>query len=479
MNGPLWTMDEFVAAMKGRTVNQPPAEIGGISIDSRTIAPGDAFFAIRGERLDGHNYVGPALAAGAATTVVSQDRLPALGRITGSMVVVGDVLKALEDLGRAARARSSARIAAVTGSAGKTTTKEMLLLVLGQQGAVHGAKGSFNNHWGVPLTLARLPSDTRFAVFEVGMNHAGEITPLTRIIRPHVAVVTNVEAVHLEHFGSVEAIAEAKAEIFLGVEPGGAAVINRDNPHFELLKRRAEEAGIERVIGFGEHGAAESRLDDYVLSPDSSMVAAHILGYDVTYTIGAPGRHLIDNSLAVLATVGLLGRDIERAAASLGAMTPPKGRGQRYVLPIRSGSAILIDESYNANPASMRAAIALLGQTAPAKGGRRVAVLGDMLELGADEMKMHAGLIGPLHAAGVDVVHCAGPRMAALMEILPEDQRGVYAEVAADLLPVLAGGIAPGDVVMVKGSNGMKMGPLVEGLLQSFRQEGAGGQGNA
>lgn len=471
MNAVLWQFEEFLAAVRGRAINPPPEAMGGISIDSRAVALGDAFFAIKGERLDGHQYVGPALGAGAATCVVSQDKLPSLGRITGSMVVVADVLQALGDLGVAARARSHARIAAITGSVGKTTSKEMLLLALSRQGRLHGAVGSFNNHWGVPLTLARMPANTAFGIFEIGMNHEGEIAPLTKMVRPHVALVTNVEAVHLAHFPGLEAIADAKAEIFQGIEKGGVAVIPRDSRFYDQLRRRAEEAGVEKTIGFGTHDAAEARLDDFVLTEDSSMVAARILGIDVIYTISAPGRHLVNNSLAVLAAVGLLGGDIERAAQNLGAMIPPSGRGRRFELPIGGGAALLIDESYNANPASMRAAIALLGQAVPAKGGRRIAVLGDMLELGPLESELHVGLLEPLAAAGVDLVFGAGPRLAALFEVLPQAQRGIHTQSAAELLQALGEEIRPGDTIMVKGSNGMRMGALVGALLQQFRSD--------
>ena len=278
MNGPLWTFDAFIAAIRGRPLGIKPETIAGISIDSRTLLAGDAFFAIKGDRFDGHDFVAQALAAGAGVAVVAKERLAGFGKIKGSLVVVDDVLGALADLGRAARARSSARIAAVTGSVGKTGTKEMLARTLEPEGDVHFSPASFNNHWGVPLTLSRLPPAAKFGVFEIGMNHAGEIAPLTRMVRPHVALVTTVEPVHLEFFRSVKAIAEAKAEIFLGVEPGGAAIINRDNPHYGTLAKLARAAGIERIVGFGEHRRAEARLKLLKLKPDCSCVSAEILG---------------------------------------------------------------------------------------------------------------------------------------------------------------------------------------------------------
>ena len=469
MSAPLWTYEDFVAAVKGRRMGMQPEAITGISIDSRSVAPGEAFFAIRGERFDGHDFATPALARGAATAVVAEDRIASLGRVKGSLTVVPDVLGALENLGLAARARSSARIAAVTGSVGKTGTKEMLARALAPEGEVHYSPASFNNHWGVPLTLSRLPRSARFAVFEIGMNHAGEIEPLTKMVRPHAAIVTTVEPVHLEYFRSVKAIAQAKGEIFAGLEPGGAAIINRDNAHYATLAKIAREAGVERIIGFGEHAKAEVRLEKVVLKENCSCISAVILGEPITYRLGAPGRHLVQNSLAVLAAVSVLDGDLAKAALALGDMQAPGGRGARHKLKLpHGGKATLIDESYNANPASMRAAIALLGQQAPTRNGRRIAVLGDMRELGKDSPALHAGLAGFLDEAGVDRVFMAGPLMASLRDALPSGRIGGYAEAAADLESQLFDAIAPGDVIMVKGSNASRMGPLVKALIARF-----------
>ena len=473
MSAPLFTFAELLASTGGRAVGPVPEAIAGISIDSRTVVPGDAFFAIRGDRFDGHDFVGMALAAGAATAVVAEDKRAGLGPVGGSLVVVPDVLAALAALGRAARARRGAAIAAVTGSVGKTGTKEMLALALAGDGPVHCSPASFNNHWGVPLTLARMPASAKFAVFEIGMNHAGEIRPLARMVAPHVAIVTTVEPVHLEYFAGVADIARAKGEIFEGVVPGGAAVINRDNPHFDLLARLAREAGVGRIVGFGEQAEAEARAEVIKLKPDCSCVAASILGEKVTYKLGAPGRHLVQNSLAVLAGVSLLGGDLARAVLALGRMKPPKGRGERHRLALPRGTATLIDESYNANPASMRAAIALLGQAEPGRGGRRIAVLGDMRELGGEAPALHAGLAEALRAAHVDRVFAAGPLMRSLFEALPEAMRGAYAGTAAEIESALAESLAPGDVVMVKGSNASRMGPLVEALKLRFAPAGA------
>jgi UDP-N-acetylmuramoyl-tripeptide--D-alanyl-D-alanine ligase len=462
---PLWTVDEFVAATHGRPIGTAPETITGISIDSRTIANGEAFFAIRGEQHDGHDFVTMAFAKGAATAVVAEDRVASLGRVKGSLTVVPDVLAALADLGRAARARCRSGIAAITGSVGKTGTKEMLAAALAVDGRTHSSPASFNNHWGVPLSLARMPRETRFGVFEIGMNHAGEITPLARLVHPQVAVITTVEAVHLEYFEDVEGVARAKAEIFVGVAAGGTAIINRDNPHYELLAALARDAGIERVLGFGESTGAELHLEKVKLKPDCSCVSARILGDEVSYKLAIPGRHIVQNSLAVLGAVSVLGADLARAALALADVVPSRGRGSRHDFAI---GVTLIDESYNANPASMRAAIAVLGGMELARGGRRIAILGDMRELGTNAAAMHAGLAAPLAEARIDRVFLAGPLMRSLWEVLPAHQRGGYAATAAELEPTVATAIAAGDVVMVKGSNASRMVTLVEALKARF-----------
>jgi len=384
------------------------------------------------------------------------------------LLVVRDVLDGLRDLARAARARTEAKVIAVTGSVGKTSTKEALRLALSAVGATHASAASYNNHWGVPLSLARCPAETKFAVFEMGMNHPGEIEPLTRIARPHVAIITTVEPVHLEFFPSIAAIADAKAEIFLGIEKGGAAVLNRDNPHFARLEQAAKAAGVGRVVSFGEHETADARLIKFALQADSSTVQAHILGMDVTYKLGAPGRHLVLNSLAVLAAAVLAGADLARAAIALAQLAPAAGRGSRITLDLPGGQALLIDESYNANPASMRAALALLGQAPIGPRGRRIAVLGDMLELGGEGAKLHRGLAEPITANAVDLVFCSGPLMRQLWQALPSERRGGYAETSAALEAEVLGAIRAGDAVMVKGSLGSKMGPIVKALTRHF-----------
>ena len=473
MTTPLWTVDQMADAMRAERANAPPTSVIGISIDSRTIAPGEAFFAIAGDRHDGHDFVTAALDKGARLAVVAAEKRAALPA-NAPLLVVADVLEALRDLARAARARSNAKIAAITGSVGKTSTKEALRLALRADGETHASSASFNNHWGVPLSLARMPQTARYGVFEIGMNHPGEITPLTWLVRPHVAVVTAVEPVHLEFFDGIAGIADAKAEIFLGVEPGGAAVLNRDNPYFARLKRRATQAGIAHIVGFGEHARAQARLIKCVVQPNGSTVEADILGNRVAYRIGAPGRHLVLNSLAVLAAASLLGADLALGALALAQQTPAPGRGVRLPIEVPGGTALLIDESYNANPTSMRAALALLGDAPLGPRGRRIAVLGDMLELGPAGADLHRELAAPIAAHTIDLVFCAGPLMAALWEALPANRRGAYAATAEDLEAEVAGALRAGDAIMVKGSLGSRMGPIVKSLVRRYSPQAAG-----
>jgi UDP-N-acetylmuramoyl-tripeptide--D-alanyl-D-alanine ligase len=466
---PLWTVDAMAAAMGAERAGPLPASVPGLSIDSRTLELGEAFFAITGDSRDGHEFVAAALERGAGLAVVAADRRDRFAK-DAPLLVVQDVLAGLRELARAARARSEAKVVAVTGSVGKTGTKEALRLALAKDGATHASVASYNNHWGVPLSLARCPASTRYAVFEIGMNHAGEIAPLTRLARPHVVIVTAVEPVHLEFFGSLDAIADAKAEIFLGVERGGAAVLNADNAQFARLERRAREAGIARIVAFGESSRAEARLLKCALQPDGSTVQARILGTDVTYKLGAPGRHLVLNSLAVLAAVALLGADLALAALALGELRPASGRGARIRLEAPGGTVLLIDESYNANPASMRAALALLGHAEIGSQGRRIAVLGDMLELGPAGADLHRQLAAEIVPHGVDLVFCCGPLMHALWEALPSNRRGGYAETAGALEPHVLSAIQPGDAVMIKGSLGSRMGAIVKALVSRYRR---------
>jgi UDP-N-acetylmuramoyl-tripeptide--D-alanyl-D-alanine ligase len=466
-NRPLWSVEAMTQAMGAAPAGPLPARVNGISIDSRTIVPGEAFFAIAGENRDGHDFVAAALAARAGLAVVANDKRSSFSA-PAPLLIVPDVLAGLVDLARAARARSPAKIVGVTGSVGKTSTKEALRLALGADGETHASVASYNNHWGVPLSLARCPQTARYAVLEIGMNHAGEIDALTRLARPHVAIITTVEPVHLEFFASLEAIADAKAEIFRGLEAGGAAVINRDNPQFARLRRHAQDAGVDRIVSFGEHVEADARLIKSSLLPDCSTVQARILGADLTYKLGAPGRHVVHNSLAVLAAAALVGADLALAGLALSQLRPASGRGARITLDTDDGTALLIDESYNANPASMRAALALLGQTEIGPHGRRIAVLGDMLELGSHGVEMHRQLLDPVLAHGIDLVFCCGPLMRALWEALPSERGAGYAETSALLEPQVLAAIHPGDTVMVKGSLGSRMGPIVKALERRY-----------
>lgn len=465
----LWPARSLLAGLDGRQIGMLPPAINGVSIDSRTVEPGDAFFAIKGDRFDGHDFAADALRRGAAVAVVDEAHYETVAA-DGPFVVVDDVLAGLRRLAAYARLRTDARIVAVTGSVGKTSTKEALRHALAASGAVHASVASFNNHWGVPLTLARMPKAVNYGVFEIGMNHTGEITPLTQLVRPHVAIVTTVAAVHLENFPDEEAIARAKAEIFAGLEPGGTAIVNGDNRWAGLLSAAARDHGAEVVL-FGSGKDAAARLDKFHLAEGCSTVTAEILGEMVTYKIGAPGKHLVDNSLAVLAAAKLVGADLSRAMIALQRLEQPKGRGKRHILKVGGGTALLIDESYNANPTSMGAAIALLKQSKRADGGRRIAVLGDMLELGPESEKLHAGLLEPLTDADVDRVWCSGPHMKALWAALPRAMRGAYAE-KSDGLESIVDDVRAGDVIMVKGSLGSRMGPIVEALA---RRHGTGG----
>jgi UDP-N-acetylmuramoyl-tripeptide--D-alanyl-D-alanine ligase len=468
----LWTIDAMAEAMRAQRSGALPTDVPGLSIDSRNLVRGDAFFAIMGDNRDGHDFVDSALKAGAGLAVVARDRRSRFPT-DAPLLIVDDVLGALRALARAARARSAAKVIAVTGSVGKTGTKEALRLALAPEGETHASAASYNNQWGVPLSLARLAATAKYAVFEIGMNHAGEIVPLTQLVRPHVAIVTAIEPVHLEYFGSLDKIADAKAEIFTGIEPGGAAVLNRDNAQYARLAAAAKTASVARIVSFGEHAGADARLLRHSLHAECSTVEARIFGQDVTYKLGAPGRHLVLNSLAMLAAVSLMGADLALAALALNNLKPAIGRGTRTTLRLPGGSALLIDESYNANPASMAAAIALLGQAPVSRRGRRIAVLGDMLELGREGAALHRALAEPIAAAAVDLVFCCGPLMHVLWEALPSGIRGGYAENAAALESTVLGVIRDGDAVMVKGSLGSKMGPIVKTLERQFPRQAA------
>ncbi|MGQ0457049.1 MAG: UDP-N-acetylmuramoylalanyl-D-glutamyl-2,6-diaminopimelate--D-alanyl-D-alanine ligase [Hyphomicrobium sp.] len=466
MTAPLWTWMDLIAASGGTADGGAASGVSGVSIDTRTLASGDLFVALKDQR-DGHDFVAPAFAGGAAAALVSETytRQPN----DGALLRVGDPLAALEALGRAARQRlsSEARVIAVTGSAGKTGTKEMLRACLSRVGAAHASEKSYNNHWGVPLTLARMPADTRYGVFEIGMNHAGEIRPLTKMVRPHAAIVTTVEAVHLVHFSGVEAIADAKGEIFEGLTPGGAAIIKFANPHAGRLIDIAQRCGAQPVT-FGFDRSADVSADDLAVAFDGARMTANIGGRRVSVALAMHGRHIAENALAVVAALDAVGADLETALGALSDLGPPPGRGQRTILELTAGPALLIDESYNANPASLAAALATLANASRAKFPRRIAVLGDMLQLGQEAATLHRSVLDDVIASGVDLVFACGPQMKGLYDALPERMRGRYAATAAELRSDLEAAMRPGDVIMVKGSNGMRLGSLVEHMKSRF-----------
>ena len=476
MAGPIWTAYEAAAATGGVLGARGPAPrwdidrmpeedwtATGLSIDTRTLSPGDIFVAVADAR-DGHDFLAQAFERGAAAALVSR----ATGTVPDGkpLLIVpedrGGTMGGLTAMAEAARDRCFGKLVAVTGSAGKTSTKEMLRAALGRAGGVHAAEASFNNHLGVPLTLASLPPDADYGVFEIGMSAAGEITPLAALVRPHVAIVTTVAAAHLEFFPSVAAIAHAKAEIVSGLRPGGVAVLPADNEHFGILKREADQRGV-RIVQFGEtaQGPDAVRLTDY--DPSADAVRCEVGGKPVRFTLGVPGRHQAMNALAVIAAGVAAGAPLIKVVEGLEAFRPGAGRGARHEVELDGARVTLIDESYNANPASMRAAFAVLAAQTPGPGGRRVAVIGDMRELGPESRAMHAGLAGHVTA---DIVHTAGDDAAALREALPEGKRGAHVSAAIDLADELMEDVRGGDVILFKGSNASRVGALLSVLLE-------------
>nr|WP_226898474.1 UDP-N-acetylmuramoyl-tripeptide--D-alanyl-D-alanine ligase [Mangrovicoccus algicola] len=460
----MWTSQEAAAATGGTAPVAFAAT--GLSIDTRTIRPGDIFVALKDQR-DGHDFVAQALEKGAAAALVS--RRPEGVGADAPLLIVGDVLAALEDLARAARARTGAKVVGITGSVGKTSTKEMLRHVLARQGRVHAAEKSYNNHWGVPLTLARMPADADVAVIEIGMNHPGEIAPLARLADLDVAVITTVAAAHLEAFDSLEGIAREKAAIFTGLRLGGTAVINADLETTSLLQKVAAEAGAAPLL-FGHEGT-RARLAEARLSDGGTDITAEIDGTAHLMQLAMPGRHFAMNAVAVLAVIQALGLDVAQAARDMADWTPPAGRGTSESLALPQGSVRLLDDAYNANPTSVGAAFEVLAATSPAApDGRRIAVLGDMLELGPGEAALHAGLAGHPAISAIDGVVAVGPRMAALDAALPAGQRLARFDTAAAAAAALPDLLRAGDVVLVKGSLGSKVSQVVTALREAAKQ---------
>ena len=469
----LWTSDEAATATDG-TLQGPSWSASGVSIDTRTLKRNDLFVALKDVR-DGHDFVANALEKGAAAALVTH--VPKGVDENAPLILVDDVLAALEKLGVAARARTRARVIAITGSAGKTSTKDMLRSVLEKQGRTHAAEASYNNHWGVPLTLARMPESTEFAVIEIGMNHPGEIAPLAKLTRPHIAIVTTVAAAHLEAFPDVDAIAHEKAALFQGLEPEGTALFNADVETAPILNAEAKVfAG--RRIGFGEREDASLRVESITLRPDSSIVEGRFDGASFLLKVGAPGRHFAMNALAVFGAAKLAGADRDTAAMDIGAWQAPKGRGQRETLSldaVEDKTFELIDDAFNANPASMAAAFDVLAVIQPETSrGRRIAILGDMLELGERETELHAALADHTAMSEIDRVDCVGPRMRALYEALPEDRKGTWVETADELAAEAHRLAAAGDVILVKGSKGSQVSRVVDALKALDKVRGPG-----
>jgi UDP-N-acetylmuramoyl-tripeptide--D-alanyl-D-alanine ligase len=474
----IWAFPDLLAATGGVVDGVAPAAVHGVSIDTRTIEPGDLFVALKDVR-DGHEFVTTAFKAGASAALVATGYARKSG--DGCLIRVDDPLAALERLGRAARARlgRDARVIAVTGSAGKTTTKEMLRACFSAIGPTHASEKSYNNHWGVPLTLARMPADTAFGVFEIGMNHAGEITPLTRLVRPHAAVITTIAPAHLGNFNSIEEIADAKAEIFAGLSSDGFAVLPADSPFYPQLAASARDAGVVNVRSFGEAPVADLVrviVDDTSLRPDRSSFVVVLSGSDrLEIDLAIPGRHNAVNSAAAIGAVLVATQSTDLATVrstiseTLAKMVlPTAGRGQV----VECGGITVIDESYNANPASMRAALETMALRP--RDRRRIAVLGDMRELGSGADRLHAELADAVESSGVDLLFAAGPHMRHLYQCVPEAKRVIWADTSAGIEAKLLEITRPGDVVMIKGSNGSKMAPLVASLLRRHSSEPAG-----
>lgn len=454
MSRPLWNAAEAATATGGQATGDWQAH--GVSIDTRTLQPGDLFVALQAAR-DGHDFVAQALAQGAAAALVS--RIPDGVAADAPLLLVDDVLAGLEAMGAHARARTQARVAAITGSVGKTSTKEMLRAALTGQGHVHAAEASYNNHWGVPLTLARMPADTDYAILEIGMSNPGEIAPLSRLGRPHVAMVTTVAAAHLQAFDNIDGIAREKGAICAGLEPGGIAILNGDLPTTPILQQAA--AGFDAQT-FGTFAGCDWQVTDLQLQPGATTGQG--IGPDGAFDlhIATEGRHFAINALGALAVARALGADQGASLTGLATWLPPVGRGTREVLDLPGGAIDLIDDAFNANPTSLSASLDILAALSPT--GRRVAILGDMLELGPDEFAMHRDMINDPAMVAVDLVHLAGPRMQHLYQALPVEKRGIWAETADQLVAQVTSLTQPGDMVLVKGSKGSKVSLVVDAL---------------
>ncbi|HWI87533.1 MAG TPA: UDP-N-acetylmuramoyl-tripeptide--D-alanyl-D-alanine ligase [Sphingomonas sp.] len=448
----LWSSTEIAVATRGTASDH--FDVSGVAFDSREVGPGDLFVALKGEATDGHRFLAQAFAQGAAGAIVSQP-------IDGPHIIVPNTASALDALGVAGRQRTQAKVVGVTGSVGKTSVKEALFAAFDRAapGRAHRSLKSYNNHVGVPLSLARMPRETRFGVFEMGMNHAGELSALTRLVRPHVALVTTVALAHGAFFADESAIADAKGEIFRGLEPGGTAIIPYESPHRDRLMAAALAYAGE-IVTFGRDHRADVHAREGLAGPRGTFIQARLRTVELSFTVGPPGEHWVTNALAVLAVVEATGGDLAAAGLALADLAGLVGRGRRIMLRLRDGDALLIDESYNANPASMRATLAMLGR----ERGRKVAILGSMRELGPEEARHHADLAGPIADAGVDLALLVGTEMKPLAEALEGRIEFVHVPDAAAAAAQASSLIAPGDAVLVKGSNSIGLASVVDAL---------------
>lgn len=463
----LWTVEEVVAATNGEARNVRALSFCGVEIDSREIAKNTLFIAIKGDRLDGHDFVAQAVQSGAGAAIVARDKLAALPADL-PLIIVDDPLRAMEDLGRTARLRTQAKIIAVTGSVGKTSTKEAIRHVLEKAGKTHASIRSFNNHWGVPLMLSRLPRDADFGVFEIGMNHADEIRPLVKMVRPHIAIVTNVGPVHLENFSDVHGIAAAKAEIFEGLDANGIALVGADHDYVTDLEQAAQRLGIQRLLRYGRAESSQCRLNKSVQGADGLSVELRLEKGALHAKIPQLGQHAALNGLCAATVAELLGVSSDKISAGLASFAAPVGRGAISEHPLKDGRITLIDESYNANPLSMRAALSIV-KSLPSRG-RKIAVLGDMLELGPQTSAFHVELAAPIKEAQIDMVLAVGREMAHLCSALEGDVAAIHFPNRENVAARLLDQLAPGDIVMFKGSNGIGLGAVVSDIKAALGQ---------
>ncbi|ATO57068.1 UDP-N-acetylmuramoyl-tripeptide--D-alanyl-D-alanine ligase [Bartonella sp. 1-1C] len=466
----LWDKQALISAMDGFTIGCLPEIFPGVSIDSRTLVAGDIFFCIKGHHLDGHDFAAHAYAQGAGVLVVAQNRLDEMKKITAPLIVVPDVLQALEKLAQAARKRSKAKIIAITGSVGKTTTKEALKQALETVGKVHANLASLNNCWGVPLTLARMPIDSDYGIFEIGMNHKNEIRPLVKLVCPHVVLITRIAAGHMEFFKDLEEIADAKAEIFEGLDKNGIALLNADDHFFSYLLKKAKQCGVKEIRSFGRSNSADYQVKEVRLLENCSCMVVHFYQKDMMIKIGAPGQHMVQNGLSVLAACDTVCADLAHITLALGRFSLQKGRGALYKLSLSNGGMFhLIDESYNANPVSMLTALDLLATGPIGVGGKRIAILGDMLELGDHSKKLHRDLLEPIRVSGADLVFLVGKEMGVLARDLSAYVTVYHAENIEEIFPLVFSEISNGDLIMIKSSHHIYLSNIVTEILNRYK----------